>query len=521
MSFEYRILRMSTWLATALAVAGPVVLWIAVASGGTAVDAGTLAATLGGVVLMPAWLLLRLRLDPKGGWVHRHSLALNLAQLAVFFVVATYDSQLFGGYLSAVWAYFFPLILLASVQLPAVLATGYGLLCTASYLVTTVNVGNMKVTDTGTVLNAAAALLITTFFSVALTKVLWHLHDDAEARRRALADDVNDLSTVLQSVANGDLQPASLSQSRETAHDESVGQVWSSLDETLAALRQVVARVQDAGQSLTGNTSALNAAATQAASSHAQQSAAIAQTTSSMQELAATASQIAEIAENVTDAANDVTAAATQARDIVASASEQMILIGDRVDSIATEALELDVSGAEIDRILRVIDELADQTNLLALNAAIEAARAGEHGRGFAVVAAEVRKLAERAQESTGQIQGIVTRIRTGTRATVLATEQGAKAAREGAAMAESVQSTLNQIVHVAGRAVTSASQIGMATRQQTSASQQVVAAMTEVAQVAETQAKAQRERAREVEAIDGMADDLRASIEVFHTARR
>jgi methyl-accepting chemotaxis protein len=215
-----------------------------------------------------------------------------------------------------------------------------------------------------------------------------------------------------------DLAKGNLSVKIEKTVGGEIGQIQASTIELVNSLRVMVQGIKESA----GNLSAAAHANTNVIKELSLESGAEEQR-KEIQNLTNSLLEVNQASQDITNSAKD---AANSAIEGDSSASKGQTVIADAVESIHELAGEMDKSVGAIKRIesdsenivsvVQIIQKITEQTNLLALNAAIEAARAGEYGRGFSVVADEVRTLAQRTQESTKEIQGMVELLTSGTR---------------------------------------------------------------------------------------------------------
>nr|WP_136477915.1 methyl-accepting chemotaxis protein [Pseudomonas sp. DG56-2] len=220
---------------------------------------------------------------------------------------------------------------------------------------------------------------------------------------------VRDINQALNKLAERDLTSRTTYQS-----DDEFGQIANNLNRMSKEITNIVEEISNATTQVATAAEESSAVTLQTSRSVEQQRQSTELVATAINEMSATVREVAHSTSDAASMSQQVNANAAQGRIEIESTIELIRQLSDQAEQTASTIDDLKRESDAISSVLDVIRGIADQTNLLALNAAIEAARAGDHGRGFAVVASEVRTLAQRTQESTGNIQQMISNLQAG-----------------------------------------------------------------------------------------------------------
>ncbi|EGR9007911.1 methyl-accepting chemotaxis protein [Vibrio vulnificus] len=260
---------------------------------------------------------------------------------------------------------------------------------------------------------------------------------------RTLMRPLDDLNNAIQDVASGE---GDLTQRLDTNTDKEFSQLADGFNTFTGTLQQLIKQSKAIGEEILRGSETTSGGLQESAAAMQEQLRELEQLATAMHEMATTASDVASNAQGAASAAKVADDATVDGTDIVSDTTQAIDDLSVRIDQAVEEVQVLESATANIETILKVINDIADQTNLLALNAAIEAARAGESGRGFAVVADEVRTLAQRTQQSTTEIRTMIEKLQSSANSVASAMNQSKDTATNAVARAQEANHALERI---------------------------------------------------------------------------
>ncbi len=275
----------------------------------------------------------------------------------------------------------------------------------------------------------------------------------------------------------------------DTSNDE-VGSVIKAMNKMSINMSDTIKSVIDSAISLAGAAEQTSETTRRTNQSVSNQQHASQQIATAMNEMAATVAEVAKSANDAAESAKIASDEATQGNGVVKSSVASIEALSQDVISASGVIQQLAGNAQEIGSVLDVIRGIAEQTNLLALNAAIEAARAGEQGRGFAVVADEVRTLAQRTQQSTEEIQSMISRLQKGAAEAVDVMNKGCEQADGSVKHAELTGTALNTITNSVTNISDMNVQIASAAEEQNAVAEEINRNITEIATITEQTAR-------------------------------
>lgn len=245
------------------------------------------------------------------------------------------------------------------------------------------------------------------------------------------------------------------------------------------------------------------------------------QTSGEVEDMNATMTHIAERAADATLNAQASEEEAGRGAAMVEQAIEGVGRLTAQIHALAGNMDKLNEHSTNVSHVITLIEDIADQTNLLALNAAIEAARAGEAGRGFAVVADEVRKLAEKTIQATGEVAQAVKSIQSSAQTSSRSTSQAVELSTESKEFISQFGAILNRILDMARKTAAEIHAIASAAETQSSITDSIRERMKSLSSNAQESAANMEESTQQVTELGELSQQLRRIIDSMRDDKR
>ncbi|MDQ0666348.1 methyl-accepting chemotaxis protein [Pseudomonas sp. W2I6] len=258
---------------------------------------------------------------------------------------------------------------------------------------------------------------------------------------RSIVGPLSHAVRAAENVAQGDL-----TQTVEVTGDDEVTRLLVALQTMQGSLRSTLQLIRQSAGQMAASATDLNGITDQSSRSLQKQTAEIEQAATAVNEMTSAADEVARNAVSTSESTRLSNETARDGQQRVGETVSAIQALSTNIGETSSLVQNLADQSRDIGKVLDVIRSIAEQTNLLALNAAIEAARAGESGRGFAVVADEVRALAHRTQQSTLEIDQMVTAMRSGSSEALTSMQSSTQRASETLILAEGAGGALSQI---------------------------------------------------------------------------
>ncbi len=330
---------------------------------------------------------------------------------------------------------------------------------------------------------------------------------------RAICRPILEASNTMQDIASGD---GDLMRSLERKSDDELGQLADAFNVFVAKIRDLIQRTAHSTESVIAAVAQTSDNTGEIIKRILKQEVETDQVATAMQQMT---SSITEVAKNAAVAEASAQAASQEAvsgRNMVQQSADAILDLSKEVELAEQTIQGVEQESARIGSVLDVIKSIAEQTNLLALNAAIEAARAGEQGRGFAVVADEVRSLATRTQESTGEIEAMVRSLQNGTQRAVTVMASGRQKVDLNVSQARQTLNSLSEISNAVETINQMNSQIATAAEQQRAVAEEINRNIFNINDNSKQTAKHAKETAETVSALGNFAANLQDVIQQF-----